>query len=42
MLYVGSQIMLWVAMSILFGFALGWMVRSRRTAKVKRSSKRRF
>lgn len=41
MLYVGSQIMLWVGMSVLFGFALGWMVRSRRTAKVKRG-KRRF
>jgi hypothetical protein len=41
MLYVGSQIMLWVAISVLFGFALGWMVRSRRSATVKKS-KRRF
>jgi len=41
MFYVGSQIMLWVAMSIFFGFALGWMVRSRRSARVKKA-KRRF
>jgi uncharacterized protein YneF (UPF0154 family) len=41
MTYVASQIVLWIVIAMLFGFALGWMVNSRRGAKSKRS-KRKF
>jgi hypothetical protein len=41
MTYVASQIVLWIIIATLFGFALGWMLHSRRGAK-KRSPKRRF
>ncbi len=43
MTYVASQIMLWIILAIIFGFALGWMVNSRRGAKKKTKFKsRRF
>lgn len=42
MTYVASQIVLWMIVATLFGFALGWMVSSRRGAKKKRPAKRRF
>ncbi len=41
MTYVASQIVLWIIVATVFGFALGWMLRSRRSAK-KRSTKKRF
>jgi hypothetical protein len=41
--YIASQIMLWIIIATLFGFALGWMVKSRRGAKKKSKFKsRRF
>ena len=43
MTYVASQIILWIIIAMLFGFALGWMVNSRRSAKSKKKSRmRRF
>lgn len=42
MTYVASQIILWIIVATMFGFALGWMVSSRRGAKSKRTAKRRF
>jgi hypothetical protein len=45
MTYVASQIMLWILIATLFGFALGWMVSSRRGSKKKKKTKfksRRF
>lgn len=41
MTYVASQIVLWIIIATVFGFALGWMLHSRRAAK-KRSPKKRF
>lgn len=35
MLYVGSQIVIWIVLAVAFGFAVGWMVKSRRGMKVK-------
>jgi len=41
--YVASQIMVWIIVATLFGFALGWMVNSRRGARKKKKFKsRRF
>jgi hypothetical protein len=41
--YVASQIVLWIIVATVFGFALGWMVNSRRGAKKKNKFKsRRF
>jgi hypothetical protein len=42
MTYVASQIIVWIVVATMFGFTLGWMVSSRRGAKTKRSTKRRF
>ena len=47
MSYVASQIVLWIVLAVLFGFVVGWLARSRRSAPVKstrrlRSTKRRF
>lgn len=41
MTYVASQIVLWIIVATLFGFALGWMVNARRGAKSRRT-KRKF
>lgn len=41
MTYVASQIMVWIIVATMFGFALGWMVSSRRGAS-KKKAKRRF
>ena len=41
MAYVASQILVWIIVATMFGFALGWMVSSRRGAKTKKA-KRRF
>ncbi len=40
MTYVASQIMIWIVIATLFGFSLGWLVRSRRGGPVKK--RRRF
>lgn len=40
MTYVASQITLWIIIAIVFGFALGWMMNSRRGKKTKK--RRRF
>ena len=40
MLYVASQIVLWIMIAALFGFAIGWLIRGRRG--MRRQSKRRF
>ncbi len=43
MSYVASQIIVWIIIATLFGFALGWMVSSRRGVKKKiKFGKRRF
>lgn len=43
MTYVASQIVLWIIVATLFGFALGWMLNSRRgSSKSKRSKKGKF
>ena len=36
MLYVGSQIIIWIVLAAIFGFAIGWMVKSRRGMRVKK------
>ncbi len=41
MTYIASQIMLWIIIATLFGFALGWMVNSRRGSKKKAKLKNR-
>ncbi len=41
MTYVASQIMLWIILAIIFGFALGWMVNSRRGSRKKTKFKSR-
>lgn len=41
MTYVASQIVLWILIATIFGFALGWMVNSRRGAKKKTKFKTR-
>ena len=41
MTYIASQIMLWILIATLFGFALGWMVNSRRSSKKKSKFKNR-
>lgn len=35
MLYVGSQIMVWIVVAVALGFAIGWMAKSRRGMRVK-------
>ena len=40
MTYVASQIILWILVATVFGFAVGWAVSSRRGAKTKK--RRRF
>jgi len=41
--YIASQIILWIIVATIFGFALGWMVSSRRGAKkTKKFKTRRF
>lgn len=40
MLYVGSQIVLWIFIATMFGFAIGWLIRGRRGMRTSR--KRRF
>jgi hypothetical protein len=39
-LYVGSQIIIWIVLAALLGFAIGWMAKSRRGMRVKH--RRRF
>lgn len=41
MTFVAAQIMFWIIIAVIFGFALGWLTNSRRGAR-KRRSKRRF
>lgn len=41
MTYIASQIMLWIIVATLFGFALGWMINSRRSSKKKAKFKNR-
>ena len=42
MTYVASQILLWIIVATIFGFALGWMMNSRRNAASKKRKRRRF
>jgi len=35
MLYVGSQIIVWIVLAVVLGFAIGWMAKSRRGMRVK-------
>jgi hypothetical protein len=35
MLYVGSQIIVWIVLAAALGFAIGWMAKSRRGMRVK-------
>jgi hypothetical protein len=39
--YIASQIIVWILLATAFGFALGWMVHSRRGAKKKSKFKNR-
>lgn len=36
MLYVGSQIVIWIILAVALGFAIGWTAKGRRGMKVKR------
>ena len=36
MIYVGSQIVVFIIMAVVLGFAFGWAMRSRRGAKRRR------
>jgi len=38
-LYVGSQIIIWIALAALLGFAVGWMTKGRRGKRVKKRRK---
>ena len=38
--YIASQITIWIIVAVLFGFALGWLVRGR--GKGKMSAKKRL
>ena len=40
MMYVASQIVIWMVIALLVGFSLGWVSRGRRLAPVRK--KRRF
>jgi predicted lysophospholipase L1 biosynthesis ABC-type transport system permease subunit len=40
MVYVGAQIVIWIVIATLFGFAVGWLIRGRRGMRTSR--KRRF
>ena len=40
MVYVGTQIVIWLIIATLFGFAIGWLAKGRRGAGS--STKRRF
>lgn len=40
MVYVGTQIVIWVVIATLFGFAIGWLARGRRGSGS--ATKRRF
>ena len=40
MMYVASQIVIWIVIALLVGFSLGWVSRGRRSAPVRK--KRRF
>jgi len=40
MSYVASQIVIWIVVAALFGFAVGWMARSRRGSTVKKKRRR--
>jgi len=40
MTYVASQIVLWILVAAVFGFAVGWAVSSRKHAKAKRKHRR--
>jgi hypothetical protein len=40
MMYVASQIVIWMVIALLVGFSLGWVSRGRRSAPVRK--KRRF
>lgn len=40
MVYVGAQIVIWIVIATLFGFAIGWLIRGRRGMRASR--KRRF
>lgn len=42
MVYVGTQIVIWIVIATLFGFAIGWLARGRRGMGSRGSSKRRF
>jgi len=39
--YVASQIVLWIIVATIFGFALGWLLNSRRGANKKKKFKNR-
>lgn len=39
MLYVGSQIIIWIVLATIFGFAIGWMAKSRRGMRVRKRRK---
>jgi hypothetical protein len=40
MMYVASQIAIWLIIALLVGFSIGWVARGRRSAPVR--TKRRF
>lgn len=40
MMYVASQIVIWMVIALFVGFSLGWVSRGRRSAPVRK--KRRF
>ena len=40
MMYVASQITIWMLIALLVGFSIGWVTRGRRSAPVRK--KRRF
>ncbi len=39
MTWVASQIVLWMALALVLGFAIGWLARSRRGTAVKKRRK---
>ncbi len=42
MTYIASQIFVWILLATAFGFALGWMVKSRKGLKKQKPYRRRF
>lgn len=42
MLFVGGQIVVWIVISVIFGFLVGWLARGRGPGRPSTRGRRRF